>query len=332
MATLSIIIPLHNKEAYIGEALRSVQTQDFPDWEAIVIENHSSDSGADVVRVIARSDDRVRLIEAGKSVRGPGAARNTGLSIARGDWIQFLDADDLILTGHFGRQWTAARASSCGDIITCDWLEGPGIDSSECVVKKPTNSRSTLDCSIASIAYTPWVVHAAWVKKSALGEFPWWDERFDSQMAEDHVFWFKILQTCQLQYNNHTGVYYRTESDHKRHDKKRMSVYLKGVDNVIQANLDLLEHRGIALNYEHRRVLFNSYLEQLVDSADAVLDQVRRRILVRIKEFRLPLLIALQRKNLAMVLSYFFPFRAIGLWQMRRRARAKSGGGTSNDN
>jgi glycosyltransferase involved in cell wall biosynthesis len=88
----SVIIPARNVERYIGDCLRSLLTQDFPDWEAIVVENGSTD---DTARVAALFDDpRVRLIQTGAA--GVSGARNAGLAIARGEVVIFLDADDFL--------------------------------------------------------------------------------------------------------------------------------------------------------------------------------------------------------------------------------------------
>src|SRR5262249_18357502 len=73
--------------------LRSVQGQSRPDWEAIVVDDGSSDGTADVVARLAQEDDRLVLHRHERN-RGAQAARNTGVRHARGSWIAFLDSDD----------------------------------------------------------------------------------------------------------------------------------------------------------------------------------------------------------------------------------------------
>ena len=61
-----------------------------------MVENNSSDLGPEIVAACAQRDSKVRLIMAPPEVRGPGGARNCGLSEARGEWILFLDADEYL--------------------------------------------------------------------------------------------------------------------------------------------------------------------------------------------------------------------------------------------
>ena len=89
---ISIIIPLYNAARFIAETLQSVQAQTYTDWECIVVDDGSTDNGAEIVQRIAQADMRIRYVY--QSNAGPSAARNHGLRLAKGDYIQFLDADD----------------------------------------------------------------------------------------------------------------------------------------------------------------------------------------------------------------------------------------------
>lgn len=92
---ISVIIPLYNKEQIIEKSLKSVLSQDYDDFEVVIVNDGSTDRSAEIVKRI--DDSRIRLIE--QENGGPSKARNTGVKNAKGDWIVFLDADDELLPG-----------------------------------------------------------------------------------------------------------------------------------------------------------------------------------------------------------------------------------------
>jgi hypothetical protein len=86
----SVIIPTFNREGLIGQTLRSVFSQEYLDYEVIVVDDGSTDRTVDVVKSLGQP---LRLLVQDNS--GPGAARNLGVEHARGDYIAFLDSDDV---------------------------------------------------------------------------------------------------------------------------------------------------------------------------------------------------------------------------------------------
>lgn len=94
---ISIIIPAYNVEKYIGPCIESALSQSFRDIEVIVVNDGSTDSTPVVIQEFERSDSRVRVVN--RENGGQSVARNTALDIARGDWITFLDGDDMLLPG-----------------------------------------------------------------------------------------------------------------------------------------------------------------------------------------------------------------------------------------
>jgi glycosyltransferase involved in cell wall biosynthesis len=87
---LSVIVPAFNAAEFLGDALECIAAQSYPELEIIVVDDGSTD---DTARVLANLQLEVRYFR--QENRGPAGARNTGLSLARGELISFLDADDL---------------------------------------------------------------------------------------------------------------------------------------------------------------------------------------------------------------------------------------------
>ena len=95
---VSIIIPAYNAAAYLERAIRSALRagpQVQGGWEVILVDNNSTDTTAEIMQLFARRYPQYLLVTRA-TTQGPPAARNAGLQLARGEWVQFIDADDYI--------------------------------------------------------------------------------------------------------------------------------------------------------------------------------------------------------------------------------------------
>lgn len=94
----SVIIPTYNRAWCIERAIESVLMQSEQRWELIIVDDGSSDRTAEIIRPRILRDDRIRLVV--QSNRGTGAARQTGIRLAIGEFVTFLDSDDQYLPEH----------------------------------------------------------------------------------------------------------------------------------------------------------------------------------------------------------------------------------------
>ncbi len=115
--TFSIIIPLYNKGNVVGATIQSVLDQQEDGFELIIINDGSTDDGADIVRSFG--DNRIRLFTIKNS--GPGAARNYGIQQAHGKWILFLDADDILLPEALHSFQNAIKKWPSADLIAANF-------------------------------------------------------------------------------------------------------------------------------------------------------------------------------------------------------------------
>jgi len=90
MPLVTVIMPLYNKRPYVRRAIESIQQQTFADWELVIIDDGSTDGS---IAEIPMDDKRIRLLQ--QENAGPAVARNRGIREARGEFITFLDADDV---------------------------------------------------------------------------------------------------------------------------------------------------------------------------------------------------------------------------------------------
>ena len=91
---VSVVIPVYNTEAYVEQTLRSIMGQTLRDIELIVINDGSTDGSLSVLERIATGDDRIRLYT--QPNKGLSETRNAGIDRARGEFIYFMDSDDLL--------------------------------------------------------------------------------------------------------------------------------------------------------------------------------------------------------------------------------------------
>lgn len=92
---VSVVVPAYNAEAYIGATLSSVLKQSFEQFEVIVVDDRSTDATPVLVQALAKNDARLHLITLENNFGTPAGPRNVGVREARGDWIAFLDSDDI---------------------------------------------------------------------------------------------------------------------------------------------------------------------------------------------------------------------------------------------
>ena len=94
MKLISIIIPCYNQVAFLPETLQSVLDQSYEHWECIIVNDGSLDNTEEVALEWCQKDSRFNYLK--KENGGLSSARNAGLKIAKGEYIQFLDSDDIL--------------------------------------------------------------------------------------------------------------------------------------------------------------------------------------------------------------------------------------------
>lgn len=199
---VSVIMPCFNSEDTVIEAMRSVLRQRANDWELLVIDDGSSDATTEQVNSL--SDQRIRLIELGAN-RGVAYARNIGISEARGSWIQFLDADDVIAADKLDSQLSVA--------------ENVEIVLSDCEHVYPDGKRKVFGglnksgrlCIEDLIDRNPILIHAPIVKRNLLDSTSLFDGSYEH---EDWAFWLNLatrkprlryLDGVRCTYNRRSG-------------------------------------------------------------------------------------------------------------------------------
>jgi len=185
-ALVSIIIPAFNAQRWIRAAIDSALSQTWAHCEIIVIDDGSTDGTAALVE--AEYGLRVKLRR--QPNRGVAAARNAGLEVARGDYVQFLDADDILLPSKVATHVDALRSNPTCTLAYCDWAV---------FTTDPKRRRRHLlhrsfaegDVLAALLTSNLFVPHAALVRRDAVvaaGGFA----SFNAIGTEDYDLWLRL--------------------------------------------------------------------------------------------------------------------------------------------
>jgi glycosyltransferase involved in cell wall biosynthesis len=214
-ANISVIIPLYNKSIYISRAIHSVLAQTEQNFEIIVVDDGSTDNGADIVKEFA--DSRIMLIR--QDNRGPGAARNRGIREAKGEYISFLDADDewLPLFLEKGIEFLSVNKDiaaisygydtsiSNSDKDTAYWYK-KGVRNSTYAIDNETNVE--LVRSLVSFMCTCTII----VRKSCLIRYGGFYDKWKCLYGEDDYLWIKIILNEKIGISMEKLAVYHTEA------------------------------------------------------------------------------------------------------------------------
>lgn len=198
---ISVVIPCFNSERYVLATLRSVLSQGWSDLEVIVVDDGSSDRSA---AFVAETYPTVKLIR--QKNQGVAAARNTGIRHATGDWIAFVDSDDIWLPGKLAAQWRALDKSPDARMIYGAWKVWGSID--------PEPSPELINALTKEAQDGDrWVGPSGWIYTSLLEDCVVWTSTvlahrslfdeigvFDSSMpiGEDYDLWLRASRVTQI--------------------------------------------------------------------------------------------------------------------------------------
>lgn len=247
---VSVIIPCYNAERWIDEAIQSALNQSYSPVEVIVVDDGSSDGSW---KKIQEFGSRV-IAETGPN-RGGSAARNRGFVLSRGDYIQFLDADDYLLPKKIPRQVAFLEASGA-DVVYGDWRHEHFLPDGSSQLEEIAVSGSQEDV-LGALLSGWWVAPVALLfRRHVLEKTGGWDESLAA--AQDRDLFISIAMTdAKIAYQPGCYSIYRRYG----HDTVSTGSRMRWLDNHCR----VLDKAAAALNAaermksEYRRALASSY-------------------------------------------------------------------------
>lgn len=179
---VSVIIPNYNYEKYIGEAIKSVLAQTYRNFEVIVVDDGSTDNSLQVIRSFG---DSVRLLQ--QENQHVSAARNTGIRVARGEWVALLDADDIWHPKKLELQLRELRKNPTWSYIAADVLPLKTKAFSEFDASAVNSRRLSL---LDFLTVTLMSSSSAVIRKSCFMKVGFFDT--DLRASEDRDMWWRL--------------------------------------------------------------------------------------------------------------------------------------------
>lgn len=211
--TISVVMPVGNAGEWLAAAVESIRGQSFLDWELIMVLDAPEDGSAAIAELLAEQDDRLTVI-ALSARQGAGHARNTGVRAARGAYVVFADADDLVPTRAYDTLVDTARRTG-SDIVSggATQFDVDGGTRTYWTVDDafradPRTASKVEDVPELAHDHTPWnkLIRREWLVEGAI-EFP------TSTTCEDLVWWARTLVGARV--DTVPEVVYQ----HRRHER-----------------------------------------------------------------------------------------------------------------
>ena len=233
MVMVSVVVPFLNAARYLPEAIASVQSQTCHDWEMVLIDDGSTDGSADIVARAAKADPRIRLLRRPSGALGSAAAaRNLGILEARGEFVAFLDADDVYEPNNLQSRLQAFEAHPEVMMVYGpsrwwhpgvehrDWTEGMRREAGR-VHKPPELLNRVVLMQLGHVPCTCGVM----TRRCALELTGGFDESL--HLYEDQTLWVKLMLRFPTYVTTAVGARYRQHDDSVSAHAQRAGVYVR---------------------------------------------------------------------------------------------------------
>jgi hypothetical protein len=266
---VSIIMPAHNTEAYIGEAIDSALKQSWSDFELIVVDDGSVDATAEVAGSYAARDSRVTVLRRARG--GPSAARNSALSVARARMFALLDSDDIWAPTYLEEQLAILDSSPDVAIVTANAFNfGGSLDGKPL---RPTRGECRRLSPIDILEWEEAVCIMSVFRREVVERIGGFDERL--RTSEDYQFWIRAaLDGFEIVQNPRPLGLYRRRPDGNSADEVRA---LSGIVQVFE------QMRRVCDSRPAERAVIDRQLERF----ERELLSVEAKLALRRRDFRM---------------------------------------------
>ena len=211
--TISIITPAYNAERTINDTIQSVLNQTFDDWELIIVDDCSTDNTPNIVKDYMSYDKRVKYFTTECASGGPSVPRNLGIIKSKGDYIAFLDSDDLWLPNKLQEQLSFLVGHNYKFVysnyekISCEGKRSNRIIKGRDI---STYQNTLKSCEIPCLTVL--------VDRKIIE-----NRRFKNVGKEDYIMWLELLKSGNIAYNTQkVHALYREAKETRSSNKFKM--------------------------------------------------------------------------------------------------------------
>lgn len=271
---ISVIVPAFNAAPYLEACIQSIQKQTFPNWELILVDDGSTDGTSELCDRLEAEDKRIRVIH--KANAGVSAARNDGIDRAKGEYIAFVDADDLVHPQYLellleGIHQTGTDISLCSFTIFQDGEAAPFFSNIEPAAFEKVERRALLaslsepSCTASQCMVIPWVK----LCRACCYE----NLRFPERVRhEDEFLAHHLLGECSFAAVSTVPLYY-----YRRHADSFMGTGERGWDLKYLDIFNALEDRITYFAQEEPSLICGAVHNVLREASGFYADYSRRR-------------------------------------------------------
>ena len=316
MPAVSIVIPTKNRAALLMQTLASVRAQTFGDWEAIVVDDQSTDETLVRLQQAVLDDSRIRYLTVPKPRHGAQAARNIGIEDAQGRYVILLDSDDLLADFCLEQRVAVMDSKPSLDfaVFPCEcFRQTPG--DTGLLWNVPTNEPDLLRLLKLDV---PWqTTSPVWRRESILRLLPWPE---DVPIAQDWEFHIRAL-LAGMSYERHgrpDHFWRQAEGDRESIGKKTMRPELLSARvKVNEKVLADVQHAG-RLDADARAAFAGMFLQSAERLGTKISWREGLRIWQRARELNV-----IDNRQLAQGRNYFYlyRFKKLRAWYRARLER-----------
>jgi glycosyltransferase involved in cell wall biosynthesis len=280
---VSIIIPVYNKEAYIRETLDSALGQTYSNTEIILVDDGSTDGSFEILKeYLEKNPDKINLID--QDNQGVSVSTNVGIHASKGEYIQFLDADDLMSSDKIENQMGLLRGKPKDVLASCEWVTFK--NSIQEISKVPYGIFQDFDSGIdwllrawnhqEMMADSSWLAHKELILRAAP-----WNETLS--INQDGEFFSRVLSHCKgVIFDPDSIVYYRSLNEGNVSQQKSEKAWISLLESYRCYEKNILQMEDsprvrVALKKVYQKFIYDCFPNHpdLINEAEVLMNSLK---------------------------------------------------------